>query len=78
VVVISGEVGMRKPDRDIFDLTLEKLGVEADACVFVDDHPGHLQTAQEVGMTTVLHRTPRETVAELEELLDLSLSESVR
>jgi putative hydrolase of the HAD superfamily len=78
VVVISGEVGMRKPDRDIFDLTLEKLGLKADACVFVDDHPGHLKTAQEVGMTTVIHRTPRETIAELERLLGLSLSESVR
>jgi putative hydrolase of the HAD superfamily len=78
VVVISGEVGMRKPDRDIFDLTLERLKLEPEACVFVDDHPGHLKTAQEVGMKTVLHRTPKETVGELEELLELALSGSAR
>jgi putative hydrolase of the HAD superfamily len=69
VVVISGEVGLRKPDPEIFEFTLDKLGVPAERCVFVDDHPGHLKTAKELGMTTVLHRTPRETLAELEELL---------
>lgn len=69
VVVISGEVGMRKPDREIYDFTVHQLEIAPQRCVFVDDHPGHLQAAQEVGMTTVLHRTPHETIAELEELL---------
>jgi putative hydrolase of the HAD superfamily len=69
VVVISGEVGLRKPDPEIFEFTVQKLGVRAERCVFIDDHPGHLKTALELGMTTVLHRSPRETLAELEELL---------
>ena len=73
VVVISGEVGMRKPDPEIFHLTTGKLGLDPAACVFVDDHPGHLKGAQEAGMTTVLHRTPSRTIEELEALLDLSL-----
>ena len=68
-VVISGEVGMRKPDAEIYSFTTEKLGVEAQACVFVDDHPGHLKAALDAGMTTVLHRTPAETIAELHTLL---------
>ena len=72
VVVISGEVGMRKPNRDIFDLTLEKLELPAQTCVFVDDHPGHLKGAAEVGMQTVLHRTPEETIPEIERLFGLS------
>jgi epoxide hydrolase-like predicted phosphatase len=72
VVVISGEVGMRKPNRDIFDLTLEKLDLPAPTCVFVDDHPGHLKGAAEVGMQTVLHRTPEETIAELERIFGLN------
>ena len=71
VVVISGEVGLRKPDPKIFELTVDKLGVEAGLCVFVDDHPGHLQPAQAMGMTTVLHRTPEESVREVRALLDL-------
>jgi epoxide hydrolase-like predicted phosphatase len=70
VIVISGEVGMRKPDPKIFRLTAEKLGVAPDECVFVDDHPGHLKAALELGMKTVLHRSPKETIEELEAMLD--------
>ena len=73
VIVISGEVGLRKPDAEIFNLTTEKLGLDAGRCVFVDDHPGHLKTALDLGMTTVLHRSPDETIAELEELFGLKL-----
>ena len=76
VVVISAEVGMRKPDPAIFNLTVEKLGVEAQACVFVDDHPGHLKAAAAEGMTTVLHRSPAQTIAELEGLFGLALTRS--
>lgn len=76
VVVISGEVGMRKPDRDIFDHTVAELGVPADRCIFVDDHPGHLSTARDLGMTTVLHRTPTQSLEELTELLNLPLTRS--
>ena len=72
-VVISGEVGMRKPDPEIFALAVRRLGVSAPGCVFVDDHPGHLTAAQEAGMTTVLHRSPAETISELEDLLGLDL-----
>ena len=71
VVVISGEVGLRKPDPDIFTLTVGELGMGAEACVFVDDHPGHLKAAQEAGMTTVLHKSPAQSIPEVEALLDL-------
>ena len=69
VIVISGEVGLRKPDPAIYQLTVDRLGVSADACVFVDDHPGHLKAAMDAGMTTVLHRTPAQTIEELRALL---------
>jgi epoxide hydrolase-like predicted phosphatase len=71
--VISGEVGLRKPDPAIYRLATERLGVEARECVFVDDHPGHLKAAQEEGMTTVLHRAPAQTIAELRVLLGVDL-----
>ena len=74
VIVISGEVGMRKPDPEIFSLTTDKLGLPAEACVFVDDHPGHLKAAQEAGMKTVLHRAPPETLTELQALLGIPLT----
>ncbi|CAN5528480.1 HAD-IA family hydrolase [soil metagenome] len=72
VVVISGEVGLRKPDPDIFKLTIGELGLEAGTCVFVDDHPGHVKAAQEAGMTTVLHKSPSQSIPEVEALLDLT------
>ncbi len=73
VAVISGEVGLRKPDPAIFELTTGRLGVAAERCVFVDDHPGHLASAAEAGMTTVLHREPERTIEELESLLGVPL-----
>jgi epoxide hydrolase-like predicted phosphatase len=73
-VVISGEVGLRKPDRAIFDLLLERLDVPADACLFVDDHPGHLHAGAELGLKTLLHVTPERTISELEAVLGLDLS----
>ena len=74
VIVISGEVGMRKPDREIFDHTVAELELEAASCVFVDDHPGHLKAAQDVGLTTVLHRSPAQTIEELEKLFDVKVT----
>ncbi len=74
VIVISGEVGLRKPDPAIFELTTTKLALAPQECVFVDDHPGHLQAAREIGMATVLHREPAQTIPELERLLDLDLT----
>lgn len=74
VVVISGEVGLRKPEAGIFNLTLERLGVAPERAVFVDDHPGHLAGAAEVGLHTVLHRSPDETIQELEGLLGVKLT----
>lgn len=76
VMVISGEIGMRKPDRAIFDATIERLGVPPEASIFVDDHPGHLETAADLGMTTVLHRSPGETLTELSGLLNLEFTSS--
>jgi putative hydrolase of the HAD superfamily len=71
VLVISGEVGLRKPEAGIYELVSKKLGVEPAACIFVDDHPGHLAPALELGMTTVLHRSAPQTVMEVSELLGL-------
>lgn len=68
-IVISGEVGMRKPDAAIFHLACERLGVQPAGCLFVDDHPGHLEAAKELGMTTVLHISPETTIAEVKSLL---------
>ena len=72
--VISCEVGLRKPDPAIYVLAAERLGLPADACVFVDDLPGNLKPARALGMATVVHRGDAEaTLAEVGELLGLIL-----
>ena len=65
-VVISGEVGMRKPEPEIFRYTLGLLGAEPAEAVFVDDLPFNIQGAADVGIIGVLHTSYTETVAALE------------
>lgn len=54
-VVISAEVGMRKPDPAIFRLAATRLGVDVAACVFVDDLDLNVEAARSVGMTAIHH-----------------------
>jgi len=72
-VVISGEIGIRKPAPEIYALAAERLGRAPERCVFVDDLPGNLKPAAAIGMATVLHRDAATTLAELEEHLGVSL-----
>ena len=72
-VVISGEVGIRKPSPEIYELGAEQIGLEPSQCVFVDDLPFNLKPAAELGMATVRHTSSGETIAELERLLGLEL-----
>lgn len=72
-VVISGEEGLRKPDPPIFLLAAERLGLEPQACVFVDDLPANVESAEQVGMIGVVHRGPGRTLPRLAELLQVAL-----
>jgi epoxide hydrolase-like predicted phosphatase len=68
--VISSEVGLRKPDPEIYELAAERIGVPAAACVYIDDLPGNLKPARALGMATVLHRgDAAATLAEVRVLL---------
>jgi epoxide hydrolase-like predicted phosphatase len=72
-VVISGEVGLYKPQPEIFLLGAERVGLEPARCVFVDDLRENCAGAEAVGMTAVLHRGADESLARLEELLKVPL-----
>lgn len=72
-VVISGDVGMHKPQPEIFVLGAERAGVAPEECVFVDDLRENCEGAEAVGMTSVLHRGAETTLPRLEELLGVSL-----
>jgi putative hydrolase of the HAD superfamily len=72
-VVISGDVGMHKPEPEIFLLGAERIGVPPGECVFVDDLRENCAGAEAVGMTAILHRGADSTLPRLEELLALRL-----
>jgi epoxide hydrolase-like predicted phosphatase len=72
-IVISGEVGLRKPEPEVYELAADRIGVAPARIVFVDDLPGNLKPARALGMHTVLHRDASGTIAELEDALGISL-----
>jgi epoxide hydrolase-like predicted phosphatase len=67
-VVISGEVGMRKPEPRIFQHAAELLGTAPRECVFVDDLEANVKAAVGCGMTGVHHTDPVRTQQRLTEL----------
>ena len=72
--VISGDVGLHKPEPEIFHLGAERIGVAPSECVFVDDLRENCEGAEAVGMTAILHRGADSTVPEMERLLALTLA----
>lgn len=56
--VISGEIGLAKPGREVFDFLLEKTGRRAGECVFIDDSPVNVAAAREFGFDAIHFRSP--------------------
>jgi epoxide hydrolase-like predicted phosphatase len=65
VIVISGQVGVQKPDAAIYRVTLERLGLAPQETIFVDDFARNLEAAQALGMETLHFRTGMDWQAEL-------------
>jgi putative hydrolase of the HAD superfamily len=75
LVVDSSEEGSRKPEPAIYERTLALLGLEATACLFVDDVWEHCATAKKLGMRAVWFQSTRQAIFELERELALSPQE---
>lgn len=73
-IVISGDVGIRKPAPEMYRLGAERTGVAPETCVYVDDLVFNLPPAEELGMATVHHTSAETTVPELERLLGIPLA----
>jgi epoxide hydrolase-like predicted phosphatase len=69
VVVDSAFVGMRKPEPGIYELTLERLGLPAEECLFVDDVEVNCDAARAVGMRAVHFRSNEQAIPEIEAAL---------
>jgi epoxide hydrolase-like predicted phosphatase len=69
-VVDSAFVGVRKPDREIYEIVLERLGdVPAEACVFLDDFEVNCDGARAVGMAAVRFVSNEQAIPEVEDAL---------
>ncbi|WP_033293832.1 HAD-IA family hydrolase [Amycolatopsis jejuensis] len=64
-LVFSGEVGVAKPNRGIYLVAAERLGLAAPSCVFVDDAERNVRGAVAAGMVGVHHRSVAGTLDEL-------------
>jgi 2-haloacid dehalogenase len=67
-IVISGHEGSAKPDRRIFEILLQRYGLDPHRCVFIDDAAPNVETARELGMTGLLYRSAGQLRADLEDL----------
>jgi HAD superfamily hydrolase (TIGR01509 family) len=68
-LIISAEVGMMKPDADIYQHALEKLGVQAHEAVFVDDVEKNIAACEALGMKGVLFLSAEQALADVKKLL---------
>ena len=69
LVVCSGDVGMVKPDPEIYKLTLARLGVEPGEAVFIDDNEGNVEAARGLGLHGIHFTTASALAGELGALL---------
>jgi putative hydrolase of the HAD superfamily len=69
LVVDSGFEGTRKPEPEIYALTLQRLGLPGEACAFVDDLEVNLPPARAAGMHAIHFRETSQVVAELDALV---------
>ena len=72
-ILLSGEVGVGKPDPRIYLLAADRLGLIPEQCVFVDDLRANVRGAVQIGMVGVHHTGTAATLTELEALFGFSL-----
>jgi putative hydrolase of the HAD superfamily len=68
-VLLSHELGMRKPDTAIYERTLETLGTQPETTIFIDDDPLNVEAAQALGINGVVYKDAEEVIREVRSLL---------
>lgn len=67
-VVVSSEIGIRKPDKRIYKILLRRLKMRPEECVFVDNDSENLIPARSLGMKTILFKNVNQTKIELKKI----------
>ena len=69
VDILSNEVGMRKPNREIYEYTAMKLDLNPSECIMIDDSPQNVSGAKDAGMEGIVCVSTEQTISELKTLL---------
>jgi putative hydrolase of the HAD superfamily len=78
VVILSRDIGLRKPDPRVFSYALQELGVRAAETTFVDDLPSNVEAAAALGLHARIHLAAAPTLAWLEERFVVPLCDTAR
>jgi HAD superfamily hydrolase (TIGR01509 family) len=70
VIVASGDIGIAKPERGIYEIAADRLQVQTDECVFVDDREDFCDAARGVGMQTIRYDDFTQFKGELDDILN--------
>ncbi len=66
LIIYSHEVGIAKPERRIFELTCERLGVHPEEIIFLDDVEQHVLAARSIGIHAILFQETTQAIADIE------------
>lgn len=69
LIITSAEIGMVKPDPEIYRHTLEKLGVKSKESVFIDDREKYCKGAESLGIKAILYQDFKQMKSQLETIL---------
>jgi glucose-1-phosphatase len=69
VAIFSYEVRTRKPDKDIYQIILKKLGVEPEETIFIDDFPENVRGASSLGINAILFQNTQDTIHQINSIL---------
>ena len=72
VSIVSCEVGMMKPEKEIFELALKKLNRKAEECVLIDDRAEQLETPAKMGFKVIHFKNNEQLIADLK-LLEIAV-----
>ena len=69
-IVLSCDIGYAKPDKEIYRIALNRLNLNPEACVFIDDRKDNIQAAKELGINTILFEDKEQLEEELKDILN--------
>lgn len=67
-ILVSGDVGLKKPDREIYKLLLDRYGLEANTCVFIDDRTENVKAASALGFSGIVFKNHTQLSKDLKKL----------